>query len=54
VYYQLGLFLAESEDILLVLIPSVVIGIPLGAYFILWSARSLPLRLARRSNGAAQ
>jgi uncharacterized protein len=34
VYYQLGLFMAESENILLVLIPSVVIGIPLGAYFI--------------------
>src|SRR5215470_6394627 len=34
VYYQLGLFIAESENILLVLIPSVVIGIPLGAYFI--------------------
>ena len=34
VYYQLGLFIAENENILLVLIPSVVIGIPLGAYFI--------------------
>jgi uncharacterized protein len=34
VYYQLGLFIVESENILLVLIPSVVIGIPLGAYFI--------------------
>src|SRR5262252_1654535 len=34
VYYRLGLFIAESENILLVLIPSVVIGIPLGAYFI--------------------
>src|SRR5215471_14559952 len=34
VYYQLGLFIAESEDILLVLIPSVVIEIPLGTYFI--------------------
>ena len=34
VYYQLGLFIAESENILRVFIPSVVIGIPLGAYVI--------------------
>lgn len=34
VYYQLGLFITESENILLVLIPSVVVGIPLGAYLI--------------------
>ena len=34
VYYQLGLFIAESQSILLVLIPSVVVGIPLGAYLI--------------------
>src|SRR5215472_5800569 len=34
VYYQLGLFIAESENILFLLIPSVVIGIPLGSYFI--------------------
>jgi uncharacterized protein len=34
VYYQLGLFIAESENILPVFIPSVVIGIPLGAYVI--------------------
>jgi hypothetical protein len=34
VYYQLGLFIAESENILLMLIASVVVGIPLGAYFI--------------------
>jgi uncharacterized membrane protein YfcA len=34
VYYQLGLFIAESEDLLLVLIPSVVVGVPLGAYLI--------------------
>jgi uncharacterized membrane protein YfcA len=34
VYYQLGLFIAESQNILLVLIPSVVVGIPLGAYLI--------------------
>jgi uncharacterized membrane protein YfcA len=34
VYYQLGLFVAESANILLVLIPSVVVGIPIGAYVI--------------------
>src|SRR6516165_362700 len=34
VYYQLGLFIAESANLLLMLIPSVVIGIPLGAYLI--------------------
>ena len=33
-YYQLGLFIAESANILLMFIPSVVIGIPLGAYLI--------------------
>src|SRR5215475_8878206 len=34
VYYQLGLFIAESEKILLVLVPAVVVGVPLGAYVI--------------------
>ena len=34
VYYQLGLFISDSANILLVLIPSVVAGIPLGAYLI--------------------
>lgn len=34
VYYQLGLFIAESMDLLLVFIPCVVVGIPLGAYLI--------------------
>src|ERR1700739_279271 len=34
VYYQLGLFIAESGNLLLVLIPSVVVGVPLGAYLI--------------------
>jgi uncharacterized membrane protein YfcA len=34
VYYQLGLFITESESILLVLMSSVVVGIPLGAYLI--------------------
>jgi uncharacterized protein len=34
VYYELGLFIAESEKILLLFIPCVVIGVPLGAYLI--------------------
>src|ERR1700756_2200745 len=34
VYYQLGLFITESQNVLLLLVPSVVVGIPLGAYFI--------------------
>src|SRR5262249_36251291 len=34
VYYHLGLFVAESENILWVFIPSVVVGVPLGAYVI--------------------
>jgi uncharacterized protein len=34
VYYQLGLFIAESAGIFLVFIPCVVVGIPLGAYLI--------------------
>jgi uncharacterized membrane protein YfcA len=34
VYYQLGLFIAESQSILLVFIPSVVVGVPFGAYLI--------------------
>src|SRR5262249_43638618 len=34
VYYHLGLFVAESENIFLVFIPSVLLGIPLGAYVI--------------------
>src|SRR3954447_4901141 len=34
VYYKLGLFIAESGNILLVFIPSVIVGIPLGAYLI--------------------
>jgi len=34
VYYQLGLFIAESQTILLALIPSVVVGVPFGAYLI--------------------
>jgi len=34
VYYQLGLFIAESTNVLWTFIPSVVIGIPLGSYLI--------------------
>jgi uncharacterized protein len=34
VYYQLGLFIAESANILLMFIPSVVIGIPLGSLLV--------------------
>ena len=34
VYYQLGLFIAESQSILFVLASSAVVGIPLGAYVI--------------------
>jgi hypothetical protein len=34
VYYQLGLFIAESENILWVFICSAVVGIPLGAFVI--------------------
>ncbi len=34
VYWQLGLFMAESQHILILLIPSLVVGIPLGAFAI--------------------
>src|SRR5215831_16270480 len=34
VYYQLGLFIVESLDLLLAFVPSVLIGIPLGALFL--------------------
>src|ERR1700739_4774547 len=34
VYYQLGLFIAESGNLFLVFVPSVVVGVPLGAYLI--------------------
>jgi len=34
VYYQLGLYIADSANVLLTFIPSVVIGIPLGTYLI--------------------
>src|SRR5262249_11200041 len=34
VYFHLGLFVAESQSLLLLIIPVVVVGIPLGAYVI--------------------
>jgi uncharacterized membrane protein YfcA len=34
VYYHLGRFVAESQSILWMIIPSVLVGIPLGAYLI--------------------
>jgi mannitol-specific phosphotransferase system IIBC component len=34
VYYHLGLFAAESQGVLWTIVPSVLIGIPLGAYVI--------------------
>ena len=34
VYFHLGLFVAESQNLLLLIVPAVVIGIPLGAYAI--------------------
>jgi hypothetical protein len=34
VYYHLGLFIADSGNILAVIAPSVAVGIPLGAYII--------------------
>ena len=33
-YYKLGLFIQESGTLMLVLVPSVIVGIPLGAYII--------------------
>src|SRR3989475_8902242 len=34
VYYHLGLFAAESQSVLGTIVPSVLVGIPLGAYLI--------------------
>src|ERR1700675_4173095 len=34
VYYQLGLFISESEYLLWVFVPTVLVGVPLGAYLI--------------------
>jgi uncharacterized membrane protein YfcA len=40
-YYQLGLFIAESANILMTCAASVVVGVPLGAYFIRrWDAET--------------
>ena len=33
-YWHLGLYVAESQSLLLAIVPSVIIGIPLGAYVI--------------------
>ena len=44
VYYRLGLFIHDSANVLLALIPGVVIGIPLGAYLI----RRMPSETFRR------
>ncbi|MCP1844712.1 putative membrane protein YfcA [Bradyrhizobium sp. USDA 4538] len=43
-YYKLGLFIDESRSILLVLVPCVVVGIPLGA----WLIRRLDAETFRR------
>jgi len=43
-YYWLGLYSPASWQILLAILPSVVIGIPLGAYFV----RQMPLETFRR------
>src|SRR6478735_8687791 len=34
VYFHLGLFVSESQNLMLVIIPTVTVGIPLGAYVI--------------------
>jgi uncharacterized membrane protein YfcA len=34
VYYQLGLFISESGNLLFAIVPSVVVGIPVGSYLI--------------------
>ena len=44
VYYQLGLFIPESENLLLVFIPCVLVGVPLGA----WLIRRLDAETFRR------
>jgi uncharacterized membrane protein YfcA len=44
VYFQLGLFMMESQDILLAFIPGVLLGIPLGA----WLFRGLDAETFRR------
>src|SRR5579871_5219993 len=44
VYFQLGLFIADSQDIFLAFIPGVLLGIPLGA----WLMRGLDAETFRR------
>lgn len=44
VYFQLGLFMAESQNLLLAFIPGVLLGIPLGA----WLFRTLDAETFRR------
>jgi hypothetical protein len=44
VYFQLGLFMMESQNILLAFIPGVLLGIPLGA----WLFRTLDAETFRR------
>src|SRR6266498_563141 len=44
VYYHLGLFSAESQSVLWTIVPSVLVGIPLGAYLI----RRLDAEMFRR------
>ncbi len=44
VYYNLGLFVAESQGVLSVIIPSIIVGIPLGA----WLIRRLDAETFRR------
>ena len=47
VYYHLGLFVAESENILLLFIPSVLVGVPLGASARQSDARGAATRASR-------
>jgi uncharacterized membrane protein YfcA len=42
VYYQLGLFIPESQNLLLLFVPTVVVGVPLGAYLIRRSRPAKP------------
>lgn len=43
-YYWLGIYSADSDQILLSILPSVAIGIPLGVYFV----RQMPVETFRR------
>lgn len=44
VYFHLGLFVSESTDLLLAIVPSVLVGIPLGT----WAIRRLDAETFRR------